>query len=53
MTRALEGFEEIPKAEILIDLLKTTIRKYQTGKRQAIMKYIVSCSRNSFQFTTD
>ena len=53
MTRELEGLEEGPKAEILIDLLKTTLKKYQTGKRQAMIEYMVSGSRNSPPFTTD
>ena len=46
MTRELEGLEEGPKAEIHIDLLK--IRK-----RQAMMEYTVSGSRNLPLFTTD
>ena len=28
-------------------------KKYQTGKRQAVMEYMVSGSRNSPPFTTD
>ncbi len=28
-------------------------KKYQTGKRQAMMEYMVSGSRNSLPFTTD
>ena len=28
-------------------------KKYQTGKRQAMMEYMVSGSRNSPPFTTD
>ena len=42
MTRELEGLEEGPKAEIHTDLLKTTIKIYQIGKRQAMMEYMVS-----------
>ena len=53
MTRELEGPEEGPKAEIHTDLLKTTLKKYQTGKRQAIVDYMVSGLRNSPPFTTD
>ena len=53
ITRELEGIEEGPKAEIHIDLLKMTLKKYQTGKRQAVMEYMVSDSRNSPPFTTD
>ena len=53
MTRELEGLEEGPKAEIHIDLLKTTLKKSQTGKRQAMMEYMVSGWRDSPQFTTD
>ena len=52
MTREL-GFEEGPKAEIHTDLLKPTLKKYQTGKHQAMMEYIASGSRNSSPFTTD
>ena len=32
--------------EIHIDLLKTIQKEYQTGKRQAMMEYMVSGSRN-------
>ena len=53
MTSELKGLEEVSKAEIHTDLLKTTLKKYQTGKRQAMMEYIVSGSRNSTPFTTD
>ena len=53
MTRELEGIKESPKTEIHIDLLKKTLKKYQTGKRQAMMEYMVSDSRNSPPFTTD
>ena len=48
-----EGLEEGPKAEIHIDLLKMTLKKNQTGKRQAMMEYMVSGSKNSPPFTTD
>ena len=30
---------EDPKAEIHINLLKMTLKKYQTGKRQAMMEF--------------
>ena len=53
MTRELERLEEGPKAEIHTDILKTTLKKYQTGKCQATMEYMVSGSRNSPPFTTD
>ena len=53
ITRVLEGLEVGPKAEIHTDLLKTTLKKYQTEKRLATMKYIVSVSRCSPLFTTD
>ena len=36
VTRELEGLEEGPNVEIHIDLLKTTHKKYQTGKSQAM-----------------
>ena len=52
MTRELEGLEEGPKAEIHIDLLEKKLKKYQTGKLQAMMEYMVSGSRNSPPFTT-
>ena len=38
MTRELEGLEEGPEAEIHIDLLKSTLRKYKNGKCQAMME---------------
>ena len=53
MTRELEEPEEGPKAEIHIDLLKTTLKDYQTGKRQAMLEYMVSGSRNLAPFTTN
>ena len=46
MTKELEGLEEGSKAEIHIDLLKMTLKKYPTGKRQVMMEYMVSGSRN-------
>ena len=53
MTKELEGLVEDSKAEIHIDLLKTTLKKYQIGKRQAMMEYMVSGPRNSPPFRTD
>ena len=41
------------KAEIHIDLLRTTLKKYQIGNHQAMMEYIDSGSRNSPLFMTD
>ena len=38
MTTELEVLEEGPKAEIHIELFKTALKKYQTGKRQAMME---------------
>ena len=52
MTKELEGLEEGPKAEIHINLLKTTLKKYQRGERQAMMEYMVSGSRNLPLFAT-
>ena len=52
-TNELEGLEEGSKAEIHIDLLKTTLQKYQTGKRQTMMEETASGSRNPPSFTTD
>ena len=53
MTKELERLKQRPKAEIHIDLLKTTLKRYQTGKRQAMMEYMDSGSSNSPPFTTD
>ena len=53
MTRELEGLEEGPKAEIHIELLQKTLKRYQTGKRQDMMEYMDSGSRNSHSFTID
>ena len=53
MTRELEGLEEGTKVEIRIDLLKTTLKKYQTGKHQTKMECMVSGSRNSPPFMAD
>ena len=53
MTRDLEGIEKGPKDEIHINLLKTTVKEYQNGKRLDVMVYMVSCSRNSPPFTRD
>ena len=53
MTKELEGLEEDLKAEIHTDSLKTTLKKYRTGKRQAMMEYIASGSRNPPPFKTD
>ena len=52
MAKYLKELEEGPKAEILIDLLRTT-QKNQTEKRQAMMEYVDFVSRNSPPFTTD
>ena len=35
--KKLEGLKEGLKAELVIGLLKTTLKKYPTGKRQALM----------------
>ena len=53
MTRESEGLKKGPEAEIHIDLLKATLKKYQTGNRQAMMENVVSVSRNSPPLTTD
>ena len=52
MTRELEVLEEGPKVEIHIELLKKTLKSYQTGKCQAIMENMDSGSRNSTPLTT-
>ena len=49
-TREL-GLEEGPKVEIHIELLKKTLKKI--SKRQYMMEYMDSGSRNSPPFTTD
>ena len=53
MPRELEGHEEDLKEEIYIYLLKKTLKKYQTGKRKAMMEYMVSDSRILPPFTSD
>ena len=42
MTRELEGLEAGSKAKIHNCLLKTTLKKYQFGKRHAMMEFMVS-----------
>ena len=37
MEKDLERFEEGPKSKIYIDLLRATLKKYQIGKRPALM----------------
>ena len=49
----LEGLEKGPKKSIHMDLIKTTLKKYQIGKRQAMMEYMTSGSRNSPPSTAD
>ena len=51
--KELEGLEEGPKAGILIDLLRMTLKEYQIGKRQAMMENMDSGSRNSPLFMTE
>ena len=53
MAKELEGLEEGLKTEIHINLLRTTLKKYQIGKRQTMMEYMDSDSRNSPPFMTD
>ena len=50
ITKELEGLEEGLKAEIRIDLHK---KKYKVEKRQGMMEYMNSGSRNSSLYTTD
>ena len=47
------GLEEGPKAEMHIDLLRMTLKNIKFGKRQAMMEYLDSNSRNSPPFITD
>ena len=42
MTRALEGLEEGAKGEIHIELHTKTLKRYQTGKHQAMIEYMDS-----------
>ena len=42
MTRELEVLKEGQKAKLHINLPKTTLKKYQTGKHQAMIEYMVS-----------
>ena len=44
ITRGLEGLKEGPKAEIYS---KRQLKRYQMGKRLAMMEYMVSGSRSS------
>ena len=53
MAKELEGLEEGPKVEIHTNLFKTTLKKYQIKKCQAMMEYMDSGSRNSHSFMTD
>ena len=53
MEKELKGLEEGPKAKIHIDWLRATPPKYQTGKFQAMIAYLVSGSKNSLPFMTD
>ena len=53
MTRELEGLEEGPKAEILIELLKKILKKISNWKTPGHDEYMNSGSRNSPPFTTD
>ena len=53
MAKEFKGLEEGLKAEIHIDLLKTTLKKYQIGKCLAMMEYMDSGSRNSPPFMID
>ena len=51
--RELEGLEKGQKGVIRIERLKKTLKRYQTGKRQAMKEYMDSGSINSPPFTTD
>ena len=53
MAKEFEGLEKRLKAEMHIDLFRTTLKKYQNGKRLAMMEYMDSESRNSLPFTKD
>ena len=53
MAKDLEGLEEGPKAEIHIDLLRTTLKRYLIGKCHAMMEYMDSGLRNSPPFMID
>ena len=47
ITRELEGLEKAWKQKYTLICSKWHLKKYQTGKRQAMMEYVVSGSRNS------
>ena len=53
ITRELEQLKEGPKAKYTPIYSKRHLKRYQTGKRQAMMEYMVSASRGLHQFTTD
>ena len=52
MAKDFEGFEEKPKAELYIDLLGTTLKKYEIGRLEGDEVYMDSGSRNSPPSTT-
>ena len=53
MANELECHKEGQKVEIYVDLVKTTLKKYQIGKRLGMIEYMDSGSRNSPPFTTN
>ena len=53
VAKELEGIKKGQKAKIHIDLLWMTQKNYQIGKRQAMMEYMDSGSRNSPPFMID
>ena len=53
MPKELKGLQESPKPVIHTDLLKITQKKYQTGKHQVVIAYMIFGSRNPPPFTTD
>ena len=53
MEKELQGLEEGPKAKILLNSFKATLKKYQIGKLRAIMEYMDSGLKNSPPSMTD
>ena len=53
ITRELEGLEKARKRKYTAIYSKRHLKRYQTGKHQAKMEYMISGSRNSPPFTTD
>ena len=53
MGKELEGLKGGPKAKIQFNSLRTTLKKYQIGKRLAMMVYMDTSFKNSLPSTSD